>query len=249
MRTRTTTDTSSHYVIKFGKNFITDIRWKIIKGIPGYYLQSSRFDTNAIRFSSEYLALHWINSNNCLNYNPKKITIEKVTEVIKTEITSTRVVIPAKVKDDWQQEFRLMAAIRDDNDINFWQIKRAEALYSSLYQNMPEKMTHILTFANTLDGYDRWEELWEFRNYVKTARWRNGTQYMKTGKSNQYFVREDIALVLRLGFGKGVLIEKGSNQFQVAKEQRARAILSNIKKRGFTLPKDAFDQAMKINIV
>ena len=79
MRTRTTTDTSSHYVIKFGKNFITDIRWKIIKGIPGYYLQSSRFDTNAIRFSSEYLALHWINSNNCLNYNPKKITIEKVT--------------------------------------------------------------------------------------------------------------------------------------------------------------------------
>lgn len=72
---------------------------------------------------------------------------------------------------------------------------------------------------------------------------------MKTGKSNQYFVREDIALVLRLGFGKGVLIEKGSNQFQVAKEQRARAILSNIKKGGFTLPKDAFDQAMKINIV
>ena len=58
--------------------------------------------------------------------------------------------IPAKVKGDWEREFRLMASIKGDDDVNFWQIKRAEALYSSLYQNMPEKMTHILTFANTL---------------------------------------------------------------------------------------------------
>lgn len=249
MSTRTTTETSSHYVIKFGKNFITDIQWKVVKGLPGYYIQSSRFDTHAVRFSTEHLALHWINTNNCLNYNPKKITIEKVTEVSKTEITSTSVVVPAKVKDDWQREFRLMASIRDDKDVDFWQIKSADALYSSLYQIMPEKMTHILSFADTLDGDARWEELWEFRNYVKMSKWRNGTQYMKTGRSNQYFVREDIALVLRLGFGKGVLIEKGSNQFQLAKEQRARAILANIKKRGFTLPTDAFEQAMKFNIV